>query len=166
MPARGTPLAKTPTENDDGAPQPLHILKLAVGAGSLDEMREARARNLKIRGGSWVPTRNFPRRSKEVLAGGSVYWVIRGQVQVRQRVTGFSAAEDGEGRTYCRIEVDTMLVPTLWRAWRPFQGWRYLTVTDAPPDAPDGFVGSDGLGSAPGALPERMLAELRELGLL
>jgi len=45
------------------------------------------------------------------------------------------------------------------RPWRPFQGWRYLTPADAPPDAARGAGGI-------AAMPERMLAELRALGLL
>jgi hypothetical protein len=145
----------------DDEVQPLHLLKMAVGVGSLDEMREARARNLKARGGSWVYTRNHPRRAEAVLAGGSVYWVIRGQIQVRQRVTGFRSERDEKGRAYCLIEVDTELVPTLWRAWRPFQGWRYLPIADAPPDAPGGIAGTE-----QSAVPEQMLRELRALGLL
>ena len=59
------------------------------------------------------------------------------------------------------LQVDPDLVPTLWRPWRPFQGWRYLKPIDAPPDAPGGIG-----GDAPeGALPARMIAELRALGL-
>ncbi len=50
-------------------------------------------------------------------------------------------------------------MPTLPRPWRPFQGWRYLTPADAPPDAPTGPGGIT-------AMPERMRAELRALGLL
>ena len=66
-----------------------------------------------------------------------------------------------EGRAYCLIDVDPHLVATIWRPWRPFQGWRYLTPADAPPDAPSG-ISAD---AAAGALPERMIAELRALGL-
>ena len=73
-----------------------------------------------------------------MLAGGSIYWVIRGQIRVRQRVTGLHGERDEKGRAYCLIEVDPELVPTLWRPWRPFQGWRYLSPADAPPDAPGG----------------------------
>jgi hypothetical protein len=124
-------------------------------------LRRFRAARLKERGASWVYTRNHPRRAEEVLAGGSIYWVIRGQVQVRQRVIGFRSGRDEKERACCLIEVDTVLVPTLWRPWRPFQGWRYLTVADAPGDAPGGIAGME-----QGAMPERMLAELRALGLL
>ena len=142
---------------------PLHLLKMAVGVASIDELREFRAARRKERGGSWVYTRNHPRRTEAVLAGGSIYWVIRGRIRVRQLVTGFRSERDDKDRRYCLIEVDEHLVPTLWRPWRPFQGWRYLAPADAPPDAPTGYDGQD---SAAAAMPERMLAELRALGLL
>jgi hypothetical protein len=134
---------------------------LAVGIADIDELRRFRRARREERGGSWVYTRNHPRRSAEILAtGGSIYWVIRGQIRVRQLVTGFRSERDEKGRAYCLIEVDAELVATLWRPWRPFQGWRYLKPIDAPPDAPEG-LGDKGQG----ALPERMIAELRALGL-
>jgi hypothetical protein len=139
---------------------PLHLVKMAVGIEDIGHLRRIRAARRKERGGSWVYTRNRPRREEEVLAGGSIYWVIRGQIRVRQRVTGFRSERDDEGRRYCLIEVDETLVPTLFRAFRPFQGWRYLLPADAPADMPSGFD----LGEEPP--PDRMLAELRELGLI
>ncbi len=148
---------------DDGAAAvaaPLHLLKMAVGIASLDELRRVRAERRRQHGGSWIYTRNHPRRAESVLAGGSLYWVIRGQIQGRQRITGLRSERDDKGRAYCLIEVDPELVPTLWRRWRPFQGWRYLAVADVPHDAPPGAVPGDE------PLPERMLAELRALGLL
>ena len=140
---------------------PLHLLKMAVGAVSIEELREFRAARLKERGASWVYTRNHPRRTAEVLAGGSIYWVIRGQIRVRQLVTGFRSERDDNGRAYCLIDVDHDLVPTVLRPWRPFQGWRYLTPIDAPPDNEKPC--RRGAGEP---LPEKMLAELRALGLL
>jgi hypothetical protein len=135
---------------------PLHLLKLAVGIDSIDHLRDVRAARRTERGGSWVYTRNHPRRTEEVLAGGSIYWIIRGHVRVRQRVTGFRAERAGNGRGYCRIEVDERLVATVARAWRPFRGWRYLAAGDAPPDR--GLVG--------GVAGDRMVAELQSLGLI
>ena len=70
---------------------PLHLLKLAVGVDSIDHLRDVRAARRAERGGSWVYTRNHPRRTQEVLAGGSIYWIIRGHIRVRQRITGFRA---------------------------------------------------------------------------
>ena len=144
----------------DGA-APLHLLKMAVGIADLDALRQVRAARIRRLGGSFVYTRNHPRRAAAVLAGGSLYWVIRGQIRARQRVVGFTSERDDEARAYCLIAVDPVLVPTLWRPWRPFQGWRYLAPADAPPDAPDG---DDAPAEQP--MPSRMLAELRALGLL
>jgi hypothetical protein len=135
---------------------PLHLLKLAVGIDDIDQLRRVRKARAAERGGNWIYTRNHPRRAPEVLAGGSIYWVIRGRIRVRQRVIGFRRERDDNGRRYCLIEVDAELVPTLGRSCRPFQGWRYLLPENAPPDR----SGSD---ESPG---EGMLAELRVLGLI
>jgi len=134
----------------------LHLLKLAVGIDDINHLRRIREARAVERGGNWVYTRNHPRLAREVIAGGSIYWVIRGQIRVRQLVTGIRGERDDSGRRYCLIEVDAALVPTLARPWRPFRGWRYLAPEDAPPDR-----------SASGKPPsDRMLAELRALGLI
>jgi hypothetical protein len=135
---------------------PLHLLKLAVGIDDIDQLRRIRAARAAERGGDWVYTRNHPRRAVEVLVGGSIYWVIRGHIRVRQLVVGFRSERDANGRRYCLIEVDQKLIPTLTRAWRPFQGWRYLSSEDAPPDRSE-------TGEPPS---DRLLAELRSLGLI
>lgn len=136
---------------------PLHLIKLAVGIDDIEHLRRVRAARAAERGGGWVYTRNHPRRAAEVLAGGSIYWVIRGQIRVRQLVTAFLNERDENGRRYCLIDVDRNLVPTLSRSCRPFQGWRYLAPEAAPPDR-----------AVPGALPlpDHLLAELRALGLI
>ena len=135
---------------------PLNLLKLAVGINDIEQLCQIRQARAAERGGNWIYTRNHPRRAQEVLAGGSIYWVIGGQIRVRQLVTGLRGERDDTGRRYCRIEVDAELVPTLPRACRPFQGWRYLAPADAPPDR-------SVLAPLP---PDRMLAELRALGLI
>jgi hypothetical protein len=134
----------------------LHLLKLAVGIEDVEQLRRIRAARMADRGGSFVYTRNYPRRAAEILAGGSIYWVIRSQIRVRQRVSGFRREREDNGRGYCLIEVDPQLVRTASRPWRPFQGWRYLLPVDAPADLPDD------------AEPpyDRMLAELHSLGLI
>jgi hypothetical protein len=134
----------------------LHLLKLAVGVEDIDHLRRIRAARVAERGGSWVYTRNRPRREHQILAGGSIYWIIRGHVRVRQLISGFCSERDGNGRRYCLIEVDPRLIPTVPRSWRPFQGWRYLSPEDAPADLLDG-------GEPPS---DRLLAELRSLGLI
>jgi hypothetical protein len=136
---------------------PLHLLKLAVGIGDIDELRRVRALRAAERGGDWVYTRNYPRRAAEVLDGGSIYWVIRGHIAVRQRVAGFRGDRDETGRRYCLIEVAETLVPTLARTCRAFQGWRYLPASAAPPDR---VAAGDERGV------EGMRLELRGLGLI
>ena len=145
--------------DEEFSPGLLHLLKMAVGVGDIDELRRFRAARLKERGASLVYTRNHPRRTAEVLAGGSIYWVIRGQIRVRQLVTGFRSERDENGRAYCLIEVDPALVATALRPWRPFQGWRYFMQDAAPPD-----LGKAAASVA--AMPEPLRRELRDLGLL
>ncbi len=88
---------------------PLHLLEDGGRRRLRTSTRSApgaRRPSRSERGGSWVYTRNHPRRAAEVLAGGSIYWVIRGHIRVRQRITGFTLGEkDDKGRAYCLIEV-------------------------------------------------------------
>ena len=141
----------------------LHLIKLAVGVDSLAHMKVVQAARRKQRRQTprsphWVYTRNTPRRSEELLDGGSLYWVVRGVIRCRQELVGFDEDFDREeARKYCRIKVRRALVPTSPRACRAFQGWRYLIPGDAPPDLSRGDT-SD--------MPPEMAAELKRLGLL
>jgi hypothetical protein len=150
------------TDNQAHSTAPLHLLKMAVGITDLDDLRRVRAARVAQLGGSFVFTRNSPRRVAAVLCGGSLYWVIRGQIRARQRIAGFHGEHDEKGRAYCLIEVAPELIATVWRPWRPFQGWRYLSPADAPPDRTGDSDGDP--DDAP--IPARMAAELRGLGLL
>ena len=85
---------------------------MAVGAADVEELRRFRAQRYAERGESWVYTRNHPRRAEEVLAGGSLYWVVKGQIRARHRVIGFRSERDDNGRTYCLILTDPELVLT------------------------------------------------------
>jgi hypothetical protein len=150
------------TDDEARPASPLHLVKMAVGISDLDDLRRVRAARLAQLGGSFVFTRNHPRRAEAILCGGSLYWVIRGQIRARQRITGFRGERDEKGRAYCLIGVAPELIATVWRPWRPFQGWRYLAPADAPPDRTGGSA--EDPDDAP--MPARMVAELRGLGLL
>ena len=139
---------------------PLHLVKMAVGAADVEDLRRLREQRHIERGVSWVYTRNQPRRAEAVLDGGSLYWVVKGQIRARQQITGFESKRDDNGRTYCLILTSHEFVVTLPRAFRPFQGWRYLLPGDVPKDAPGGPGGDFS------AMPDHMLSELRELGLI
>ena len=149
-----------PKSDDFPTAGPLHLVKMAVGATDVEDLRRARAQRHAERGESWVYTRNHPRRAEEVLNGGSLYWVVKGQIRARHRVIGFRAERDDNGRAYCLILTDPEFIVTLPRAFRPFQGWRYLPPSDVPKDAPGGPAGDFSV------MPDHMLAELRELGLI
>jgi hypothetical protein len=104
-------------------------------------------------------TRMTPKRSSELLAGGSLYWVIRGEISCRQRLLALRAVVDRDGVRRCALALEPSVVPVEPRPCRAFQGWRYLVAKDAPRDLDR---------VAPGArdMPETMRRELRELGLL
>jgi hypothetical protein len=138
---------------------PLHLIKLAVGVHDVETMRVLQKRRRKERGMSCFLTRHTPRRTEEVLDGGSIYWVIKGQVRVRQRLLAFHPVVGADGERRCAAEYDPVLVETLWQPRRPFQGWRYLLPRDAPPDRPPGLAEDE-------EMPARLVQELRTLGLL
>ena len=140
----------------------LHLIKLAVGAESPESMtayQSARAIPMAGRRVVPVPTRMRPKREADLLNGGSLFWVIRGEIRVRQALVALDGAMDGDGRAFCRILVDSALVPVRPRSQRPFQGWRYLTAEQAPVDM---VAGADGDGD----LPPDLARELRGIGVL
>jgi len=143
-----------------GRQSTLHLIKLSVGSESVDGLARFQDYRRAETGSDFNRhlTRNFPRRADEILSGGgSMYWVIKGTVLARQRIHGFEPRRSAEGERRCAIVLVPELIPTLPRAHRPFQGWRYLKPADAPPDLAD---------SDTDALPPHLAEELRALGLL
>lgn len=136
----------------------LHLLKLAVGVSDLAHLRKLQRERAKERGFYCFYTRNMPRRQDEVLDGGSVYWVIKGYIEARQRIRGFVPIINRHGRPAVLVKLEAKLVPVVTQPRRAFQGWRYLTPEEAPADRPKGRRGGD--------MPPTMARELRELGLL
>jgi hypothetical protein len=139
----------------------LHMLKLAVGIRDIAHLREVQAARLAGNPPLRTTTRNAPRRAAEILAGGSIYWVISGAVLVRQRITAIAPDHWDDGTACTALVLDPTLVAVEGRPTKPFQGWRYLTPEAAPRD----------LAAAPTAdgeadLPEHLRRDLRALGLL
>lgn len=139
----------------------VHILKLCVGADSVEDLAEwqieqlKRARRAKQRLNPVCGTRMWPKRVDDVLAGGSLYWVIKGVVTVRQRIVAIDDVTDNHGQR-CGLYLDPELVRTSPQPRRAFQGWRYLDPKDAPADLGDLKGGAD--------LPEELRLKLVELG--
>lgn len=131
----------------------LHIIKLCVGVDSLQELRHWRAQRAAQGHPSYCPTRMAPKRAEEILDGGSLYWVIKGQVLCRQAITSIETGLPGPQPVRFMLAPD--LVETAPQPRRAFQGWRYLDPKDAPPD----------LSTAAGEEMDQALArQLRELG--
>ncbi len=76
----------------------------------------------------------FPKRESDILDGGSLYWVIKGSVQCRQKIVDLRQTTGADGISRCNIVLDHQVVPTHWQPRRAFQGWRYLEAKDAPAD--------------------------------
>ena len=67
-----------------------------------------------------------PKRAEELLDGGSIYWVIRGEMLCRERILDVRPFVDKDGIGRCRLVLDPKCVPVRPRPYRAFQGWRYL----------------------------------------
>jgi hypothetical protein len=143
----------------------LHLIKLCVGAESIADLEEwvaERVAERVRRGGaprSQHVTRMVPSRAAELVDGGSLYWVIKGQLAARQRLLEIEPFVDADGIGRCRLWLDPEVAPLRPRPMRPFQGWRYLAVADAPPD-----LSASGAGAV--EMPEELRRTLGELGLL
>jgi hypothetical protein len=143
----------------------LHLIKLCVGADSLVDLRgwmaarmaEAKRRRAPLRHAH--VTRMAPKRAADILHGGSLYWVIKGQIAARQLMLGIEPFVDSDGIGRCRLWLDAEVVAVAPRPMRAFQGWRYYEAKSAPPDIDE---------SQPGfaEMPEALRRELAGLGLL
>ncbi len=137
---------------------PLHLIKLCVGVSEVSELRRWVKDARKGLDTLDHTTRMFPTRRNEILAGGSLYWVIRGMILCRQPIADLVAVTGQDGIGRCRIDFKPKIILVRPTPRRAFQGWRYLKAEDAPADLKSGDV--------PGDMSEAMRRELATLGLL
>lgn len=149
----------------------LNLIKLCVGVETVEHLASFQKRRRGELEAAGLPpynrhlTRNFPRRAPEIMEPhdgppGSLFWVIKREVRVRQPLQAIEEAVDHQGRRCCALVLKPDLIRVSPRPHRPFQGWRYLDAGDAPSDLPAG--GHDESDD----MPEDMRRELRALGLL
>lgn len=136
------------------------MTKVAVGCRSIAHLTTRQSGRVALRDG--VPTvvcqtRFMPKRADE-LRGGSLFWIVKHTLAARQLILDFEMVDSDRGKR-CHIHLAPEVVPVLAAPLRAHQGWRYLEPPAAPPDLSD--VGGD-----VGALPVKMMRELRGLGLL
>lgn len=140
----------------------VHLLKLAVGCDSIRDLEEWIAENRAHHRRLGRPyeqthtTRMVPKRASALLSGGSLFWVIKGQVACRQRLLDVRPFTDADGIGRCRLHLEPLVVGVAPRPYRPFQGWRYLEAKDAPEDLAGGETAA--------ALPTELVVRLREIG--
>jgi hypothetical protein len=145
---------------------PLHLIKLAVGCESVKDLKGWVSERMAAAKKKGLPqhhihiTRMTPKRVDEILAGGSLYWVIRGEIAAREKIIGIEPFRDRDGIGRCRLVMQPKVVALSPRPMRPFQGWRYLTDDAAPPDL------RKAAAAGVAAMPEPLRRELRDLGLL
>jgi hypothetical protein len=141
----------------------LDLIKLCVGCDGIDDLAQwiAARRADAIRRGLEPAhihrTRMMPKRIEEILDGGSLYWVIKGQIRVRETILDLRAVKDAAGVSHCDIVLSGELIEVEARPCRPFQGWRYLAADMRPRDLRSEAVAD---------LPVEFLRELAGLGLL
>ncbi|MEM9969315.1 MAG: DUF1489 domain-containing protein [Pseudomonadota bacterium] len=139
----------------------VHLIKLSVGTESVEDLvawqsdRRAQTKDGKPR----HITRMWPKRGAHILNGGSIYWVIKGVIQCRQRILRLDEHTGHDGNRRCAIVMDPTLIATQGSLKRPFQGWRYLQPADAPADLPKSRAKEE-------TLPPSLNQALAEIGVL
>jgi hypothetical protein len=136
----------------------LHLIKLCVGATSIADLEDWVGSRVKAAGEHVHTTRMMPKRGDEILAGGSLYWIIRGELNCRQAILDLRARRGADGIERCDIVLEPTVVPVDPRPRGPFQGWRYFDAADAPKDLDGAALDTD--------LPLELQRELRVIGLI
>lgn len=138
----------------------VHLVKLCVGAEAVEDLIDWQG-SAQAKGPDGLPrhvTRMWPKREAELLNGGSLFWVFKGLVLCHQRVVRLDPVTGADGINRCAIVLDPEVIRTRPLPRRPFQGWRYLSVEDAPEDLPAGRASEE-------VLPPQLAAALAEIGV-
>ncbi|MFN4225595.1 MAG: DUF1489 family protein [Hyphomonas sp.] len=135
----------------------IHLVKLCVGADDIDDLASWQKRQMKKLPCPVHHTRMMPKRAEELLQGGSIYWVIKRAIRVRQRIVDIRTVKDEDGKELCELVFDPELIRTYAHPKRPFQGWRYLTPGEAPRDLKTGEGAVD--------IPANLDAALKDAGV-
>jgi len=138
----------------------LNLIKLCVGVEHPDELVawQEKRRAQTGRDHSFHITRMWPKRGDELLNGGSLYWVMKGFIKARQKVTGLERVTGDDGIARCAILLDPNVVNIELTPRRAFQGWRYLEGAQIPRDISE-------TGSQESELPDSLAYELAQLGV-
>ncbi|MCI2400592.1 DUF1489 domain-containing protein [Aliiroseovarius subalbicans] len=139
---------------------PIHLVKLCVGADSVEDLEtwQAARRAAGTEPLSRHVTRMWPKQDAALLDGGSLYWVIKGMILARQRILRLDEVIGEDGIRRCGIVMEPEVIRTQGVPRRPFQGWRYLKDGDVPGDLTRAKPDED-------ALPHELSAALADIGI-
>ncbi len=141
--------------------QHIHLIKLSVGTESVKTLAAWQS-GRAAQTADGLPchvTRMWPKREAELLNGGSIYWVFKRMIQCRQRVLRLDEVTGSDGTRHCALVLDPQIHRVAAAPRRPFQGWRYLSPEDAPPDLTESRPDDD-------ELPPELAGALAEIGIL
>lgn len=145
---------------------PLHLIKLSVGSETVKSLTAWQERvSFSHESGDKVfihGTTQAPKRTVELLAGGSIFWIIKGMIMGRNPLVAIEVDETRKGRARCSLVCALPLVPVIPKRHRIFQGWRYFDGAAAPRDMPPGMGGK----VSKAGIPAELAGELADLGLL
>ncbi len=147
-------------EKSDMKTDTINLLKLCVGTETVEELAAWQAQR-RMHWPDGLPrhiTRMWPKRSDALLNGGSLYWVFKGTILARQRITALEEINGEDGILRCGLVLNPEIHRTEAAPRRPFQGWRYLTPEDAPRDLPKARTTDD-------PLPAELARALADIGL-
>ena len=142
----------------------INLIKLCVGAKSVSELEQWQKFQLskhksKNREQKVIHiTRMWPKRKKELLSGGSIYWVFKGLILARQEILDLEEIIGVDNIKRCGLVLNKEIFNTTPKPKRAFQGWRYLTQDQAPADTGQYLVEDD-------ELPHTLQLELSRLGV-
>lgn len=111
---------------------------------------------------TFLTTRNTPKRAKELMNGGSVYWITKAAIRMRQSIINVETLQDENNKKYCKIWMEPEIILVTPKPQRAMQGWRYLE----PEKAPEDLYPFDPEHTPENEVDPQMAKELSDLGLL
>src|SRR3977135_2028692 len=141
---------------------PLHLIKLAGGCDAGKELKSWGAERMQTAKKKGLPlhhihiTRMTPKRVEELLAGGSLYWVIRGEIAAREKIFAIEPFRDRDGIGRCRRVMQHKLMALSPQPMRALRACRFSREAPPPPDL------AKAAAASVAAIPEPMRRELRD----
>ena len=135
-----------------------HLKKIAVGIETVERLKIRQEMIFRTYGRLFHSTRNMPKKREELIQSGSMFWIIKRYVLVRQKIINIIPVVREDGSKGCEIELDKNLTKVIPTKMKPFQGWRYYLEEEIPQDLNVNCNEED-------EVPEQIRSELIKLGL-